>query len=64
MKNKIEMYMHCMLCIREKPEGVTMSDWVRLNVGSTAKGLQVWCVRHDVSVGSLDFRGQRVAFED
>ena len=56
--------MHCMLCIREKPEGVTMSDWVRLNVGSTEKGLQVWCVRHEVSVGSLDFRGQRVAFED
>jgi hypothetical protein len=64
MTNKIEMYMHCRLCILERPEDVTMRDWARLNVGTTAKGLQVWCVRHDVSVGSLDFRGQKVGLED
>jgi len=48
----------------EQPEDASMRDWARLNVGMTPNGLQVWCVRHDVNVGALDFRGQKVAFED
>lgn len=63
MRNKIEMYMHCMLCLRERPAGVTPSDWARLNVGSTEKGLQVWCTRHNVNIAALDFRGQKIVEE-
>ena len=63
MRNKIERYMHCILCIREKPADVAMRDWARLNVGATDNGLQVWCTRHNVNVAALDFRGQKVAFE-
>jgi hypothetical protein len=48
----------------EQPEDASMRDWARLNVGMTPNGLQVWCVRHDVNVGALDFRGHKVAFED
>ncbi len=64
MRNKIETYMHCMLCIQEKPAGIAMRDWARLNVGATENGLQVWCVRHNCNVGALDFRGADVVFED
>ena len=64
MSNKIEMYMHCMLCSRELPEDVAPRDWARLNVGATSNGLQVWCTRHDVSVAALDFRGQKIVYED
>jgi len=64
MNNKIQMYMHCQLCMLEEPEDVSMRDWARLNVGMTDTGLQVWCVRHDINVGALDFRGQKVDFQD
>jgi hypothetical protein len=64
MRNKIKSYMHCRLCMFELPEDASMRDWARLDVGMTPNGLQVWCVRHDVNVGALDFRGQTVRFED
>jgi hypothetical protein len=63
MRNKIEMYMHCMRCLDECPEGVSPGDWARLNIGKTDNGLQVWCVRHDVNVAAFDFRGPNVVFE-
>jgi hypothetical protein len=48
----------------ELPADVAMRDYARLNIGQTTNELQVWCVRHDVNVGALDFRGQTVGFED
>jgi hypothetical protein len=48
----------------ELPENVAMRDYARLNIGETTNGLQVWCVRHDINVGALNFGGQKIAFED
>jgi hypothetical protein len=57
--NEIEMYLHCGMCLRELPVGVSAQDWARLEVGWTKQGLQVWCVRHDANVMHVDFQGQR-----
>ena len=64
MRNKIEMYIHCLLCLQEVPGDTAPADWARLNVGMTENGMQVWCVRHQVSVAALDLRGQKIVEEE
>lgn len=59
-KNRIAAFFHCKECIETKPDGLSPREWVRLEVGLTKAGLQVWCVRHEKSVVCLDFLGQRV----
>ena len=56
-KNKIQMFLHCGLCLSEKPNGVSPKDYARLAVGWTKDGLQVWCNRHNVNVMHVDFEG-------
>ena len=34
-----------------------MAEYMRLDVGFTKAGLQVWCRRHDANVVHIDFRG-------
>lgn len=58
--NRIKMFFHCAKCLAEKPAGVSPREWVRLEVGWTEEGLQVWCVRHEMNVADIDFRGQKV----
>ena len=53
---EITSYMHCSLCLQEKPEDVSPAEWARLNVGMTPKGIQVWCVRHDSNVDHMQLR--------
>lgn len=53
----IKQYFHCKKCLSEKPKDQSAAEWARLNVGFTAKGLEVWCMRHNVSVANLDFKG-------
>ena len=36
-----------------------MRDYGRLEAGFTDRGLQVWCVRHDLNVVHIDFKGER-----
>lgn len=62
--NQIEMYLHCGLCGREyfdegKGEGLSPAEYSRLSVGWTARGLQVWCNRHEANVCNLDFEGHK-----
>lgn len=59
--NDIELFFHCKKCIDELPDGLAPRDFVRIEAGWTKKGLQVWCVRHEENVISLDFMGQRVS---
>ena len=56
IENKGELFMHCRLCLQEKPPDVTPQDWARLSVAQTTFGLQVWCVRHNVNVDLVTAR--------
>ena len=57
MSERIKAYMHCHLCLLERPQDITPRQWARLNIGWTEEGLQVWCVRHDLNVLDIDFEG-------
>lgn len=46
-------YLHCARCVREKPEGVSMREWLRLEVGLTPTGFLIRCVRHEIPVTHL-----------
>lgn len=59
VEDEIEVFMHCGLCLDEKPDGVSPKDWTRLQVGWTVKGFQVWCFRHEANVIHVDFEGQK-----
>lgn len=54
----------CAKCADEVASGaagaVSMRDYGRLDVGFTERGLQVWCVRHDLNVVHVDFAGERL----
>ena len=56
-KCEIELFFHCKDCLKDRPDDASPRDWSRLEVGWTIKGLQVWCIRHDKPVVSLDFKG-------
>lgn len=56
-ENEMGMFLHCGLCLIEKPDGVSPRDWCRHEVGWTRKGLQIWCLRHNVNVCHIDFQG-------
>jgi hypothetical protein len=56
---EIKAYMHCGLCLSEKPDNVSAASFSRLDVGWTQWGLQVWCRRHECNVCNIDFEGQQ-----
>lgn len=60
-KNEISMYFHCQQCISELPKDQSPREFQRIQAGWTKKGLQVWCVRHNLNIVHLDFMGQKVA---
>ena len=37
-----------------------MAEYMRFDVGFTAKGIQVWCRRHDANVVHIDFQGREL----
>lgn len=55
--NNITAYLHCGLCLKELPQGVSPKDWARTSVGWTREGLQVWCIRHEVNILHVNFEG-------
>ena len=62
VEDKIESFFNCALCLTDLPPNTSPSEYARINVGWTEKGLQVWCVRHDKNVVSLDFLGQKISY--
>jgi tetratricopeptide (TPR) repeat protein len=77
-KNNIETYYHCKICINELQNSTSTKDlsmidpklseytpqtYARLEVGLTKQGFQVWCVRHNLNVIHIDFKGQEVDIE-
>lgn len=57
--NQIILFLHCGLCVKEKPRGISPRDWSQLEVGWTPHGIQVWCRRHECNVCHVDFQGQQ-----
>ena len=62
--NQIKSFMHCRGCLEKKPDNLSPKQWSNLEVGWTEKGLQIWCIRCDMSVVSIDFKGQKVRLEE
>ena len=77
-ENNIENYYHCKICINELLNATSTKDlsmidpklsqytprtYARLEVGLTKQGFQVWCVRHNLNVIHIDFKGQEVDIE-
>lgn len=56
--NGITAYLHCSLCLAERPPDVSPAEFSQLEVGLTKIGLQVWCRRHEANVCHIDFQGQ------
>ncbi len=59
-------YLHCSMCMENKPDAFSLREWARLNVIRTMndnrRGLQVWCVRHNVNVMHMLLpKGQRMS---
>lgn len=53
----IVLYLHCGLCLNEKPTTVSPREYAQLEIGMTDVGLQVWCKRHECNVANIDFEG-------
>jgi hypothetical protein len=58
---EIKHFLECKRCAESCPVGMSLQEWADIQVGLTAYGLQVWCVRHKCNVFHVDFRGQRMA---
>lgn len=60
-RNEIVMFFHCGKCLDEfrtaKGIGESPESYARLSVGFTPRGMQVWCVRHDINVVHVDYEG-------
>ena len=55
---QIKMYMHCGLCLEEKPPHLSPQEFGSIEVGTTKQGFQIWCKRHNCNVMHIDFEGQ------
>lgn len=70
LPNQIDMFVHCSKCVKEltdmakltkdKKPPVSPREYIRVEVGQTPHGLQVWCIRHELNVIHLDFTGEQV----
>jgi hypothetical protein len=58
------MFLTCNECLNEMPPSESPSSFMRVNVFATMDGLQVWCVRHDLLILRLDFKGAPVMAVD
>lgn len=58
-ENEIKMYLHCKLCLEELPSDQSPREYLRVEVGWTTKGLQVWCNRHECNIVHIDFEGKK-----
>lgn len=58
---EIKHFLECRKCAETCPAGMSFQDYADVQVGLTAYGLQVWCVRHKCNVFHVDFRGAKLA---
>ena len=57
--NHIKEPIICAACLDEFGKGLSdaanLRDYVRIDVGFTDEGLQIWCQRHDRNICVIDF---------
>ena len=51
--NETTSSLQCPRCMKERPAAQTPAQWNRLSVGTTPRGIQVWCERHDCNVAHI-----------
>ena len=61
--NNIKEPIVCETCLKEyqnlhNPD-ITLRDYVKMDVGFTPIGIQVWCQRHEKNICHIDFGGKR-----
>jgi hypothetical protein len=59
IKNEIQTFLHCKKCMKELPPDTSPQEFIHVEVGWTAEGIQVWCLRHDLNVIHMDFEGHQ-----
>ena len=63
LENNIKEPVVCETCFKEyqnlyNPD-ITLRDYVKVDVGFTQIGIQVWCQRHEKNICHIDFAGNR-----
>ena len=60
--NQIKEPIICAACMDEFSKGLSdaasLRDFMRMDIGFTTRGLQVWCQRHDRNIVEINFDGQ------
>lgn len=56
----IKHVLECKRCAETCPTGWLLQDYLRVTIGLTPQGLQIWCTRHQANVAHFDFAGQRL----
>jgi hypothetical protein len=51
----IEQYLGCKYCYKEKPPTLSMQEYGRIEVGKTASGIVVRCLRHDALIAFFPY---------
>ena len=63
--NNIKEPIVCATCLIEyetiQNPDIALRDYIRVDVGFTRIGIQVWCQRHNRNVCHIDFEGDRPA---
>lgn len=63
-ENYIYRFIHCSLCLNEKPESVSAREYAHNEVGILKNGdIQVWCVRHEKNVVIFDMETQQLIMD-
>jgi hypothetical protein len=60
--NRIKQFMHCSKCIEEIPDGISPRDFLRIEMGFTKEGIQIWCVRHEENIADFDLMGNQIGY--
>lgn len=53
-------FYRCPTCMKEMPEGISPREYSHIEAGFSSRGFQVWCLRHELNVIHIDFKGQYV----
>ena len=63
--NNIKEPIVCEKCFKEyetiQNPDIALRDYIRVDVGFTKIGIQIWCQRHNRNVCHIDFEGNRPA---
>jgi len=59
--NYIESFIHCGLCVKERPETISPREYAHNEVGILRNGdIQVWCIRHEKNIVIFDFETRQL----